>query len=363
MTDRDAFLALNMIPKLGPVRIRSLLERFGTASAILSASPKALREVPGVGEEVAGAVVHWEKHADIEREVERARATNTTILTIADAGYPAHLRQIHDPPTVLYVRGELLDRDRTAIAIVGTRKPSHYGTSCAKKLSYQLAYAGVTVVSGLARGVDTDAHLAALAAQGRTVAVIGSGLDALYPPENAELAAKIAEAGAVLSEFPMATQADRQTFPMRNRIVSGLSMGVLVVEAGVRSGALITAMQAGEQGRAVYAIPGRMDTPAALGSNRLIQQGAKLVMDARDILDELGLLFADPPNIQRKPTPASLAGAERVVYEALGDEETGLDELVARTGLPTAEASSTLLALEIRKLVRPLPGGRFTKIL
>jgi DNA processing protein len=363
MTETEAFVALNMIPKLGPVRVRALLERFGTPQAVLEAPRRDLLAVGGVGGEVASAIRAWENHADVAGEFERVRRAGTRVLTIRDAEYPALLREIHDPPTVLYILGSFAPSDATTLGVVGTRKPTVYGDASTKKLAYQLAYAGVTIASGLARGVDTAAHQAALAAKGRTVAVIGSGLGDIYPPENRPLAEKIAASGAVVSEFPMATGADRQTFPMRNRIVSGMSFGLLVVEAASRSGALITATQAGEHGRSVYAVPGRIDSTQSLGTNRLIQQGAKLVTCAQDVLDDLGLLFAGQPELRKPSAPPALGESERRVFEALGDGEPGIDEVVARSGLPTGEVSSTLLALEMRKLVKPLPGGRFVKTL
>jgi len=363
MNETEAFVALNMLPRVGPVKVRRLLERFQTPQAILTATRMELLSVEGVGEEVAGSIRDWERHADVAGELEAARREGARVITLRDPEYPQQLREIHDPPSVLYVRGAFDPRDRTSIGIVGTRKPTVYGASCTKKLAYQLAYAGITVASGLARGVDTAAHQAALAAKGRTIAVIGSGLSAIYPEENKPLADKIAESGAVVSEFPMATTADRQTFPMRNRIVSGLSFGLLVVEAASRSGALITANQAGEQGRSVYAVPGKIDSAQSLGTNRLIQQGAKLVTCAQDILDDLGLLFSEEPNLTKPTPPPSLSNNESLIFAAVGDDESSVDEVISRTGLPTHVVSSTLLALEIRKLVKPLPGGRFVKTL
>ena len=294
------------------------------------------------------------------RKLSAPGSIGAAIITKNDPSYPALLKQIHDPPMVLYVWGAL--RDSHAIGIVGTRKPSHYAAECAKKLAYQLAYSGVTIASGLARGIDTAAHQAALAARGRTIAVLGSGLDLLYPPENRELAEKIATSGAVITEFPMKTAADRQTFPMRNRIISGLSAGLLVVEAGAVSGALISATQAAEQGRSIYAVPGRIDHPGAIGSNRLIQQGAKLVTSAQDILDDFGLLFPKTPDLVRPATELNLTPAERSVRESIGDDETPIDAIISKCGLPTHEVSSTLLALEMRRLVKQLPGSRFVKI-
>ncbi|MDX2080037.1 MAG: DNA-processing protein DprA [Terrimicrobiaceae bacterium] len=360
MTDEDAFLALNMVPKLGPVRVRRLLDAFGGPVEILKAPAARLEAVDGIGREVAASIRAWENAVDLVEERRLVREHGATVLTLASPGYPSWLREIHDPPTVLYVLGAIEDRDRHSIGVVGTRKPTHYAEGCAKKLSYQLAHAGVTIVSGLARGIDTAAHQAALAAKGRTIAVIGSGFLSLYPPENAELASKIAQSGAVVSEFSMRVQADRQTFPMRNRIISGLSFGLLVVEAGGRSGALISANQALDQGRALYAVPGRIDQPNAIGSNRLIQQGAKLVTGAQDILDDFGLLFAEKPDLIPPPAP-DLGGAEAVVFAAVGDDEALFDDIISRSGLPTPVVSSTLLALEVKRLVRRTPGGRFVQ--
>ncbi len=361
MTEPEAYIALNMIRKVGPVRVRRLLEALGSPVKILQAGERELRAVEGIGQDVAASIRDWESQVDLIEELRLVKDFGARVVTLACAGYPALLRDIHDPPTVLYVMGDLQDRDRHAIGVVGTRKPSHYGSECAKKMSYQLAYAGVTVVSGLARGIDTAAHQGALAAKGRTIAVIGSGFLSIYPPENLGLAEKIATSGAVVTEFSMKVQADRQTFPMRNRIISGCSFGLLVVEAGGRSGSLISANQAGEQGRSIYAVPGRIDQPNAIGSNRLIQQGAKLVMSAADILDDMGMLFAETPSLT-PPAPPDLEGNEALIYGALGDEETHIDEIIARSGLPTPVASSTLLALEMKLLVRQRPGSRFVKL-
>lgn len=361
MTDAEAYIALNMVPRIGPVRVRRLLEALGSPSGVLRASVSKLESIEGIGPEAAKSICNWESRVDLGAELALVREAGAKVLTLADPSYPRALREIHDPPTVLYVRGDILDRDRYAIGVIGTRKPSHYAGDCAKKLSYQLAYAGVTVVSGLARGIDTAAHQAALAAKGRTIAVLGSGFLELYPPENKELAEKISTSGAVITEFSMHIKADRQTFPMRNRIISGCSFGVLVVEAGARSGALISANQAGEQGRSIYAVPGRIDNPGAIGSNKLIQQGAKLVTSAADILDDMGLLFAEKPQLAAAPRP-ELSGHEETVHGAIGDEEAHIDAVIERSGLPSHTVSSTLLALEMKKLVRQLPGSRFVRI-
>ncbi len=362
MNHLEACVALNMIPQMGPVRLRRLLERFGSAENILLARTDQLSAVDGVGRALADNLARWPEFADPAAELKKAADLGAHVITAQDDEYPSALREIHDPPIVLYARGHLTDRDRHTVAVVGSRKCSHYATECAKKLSFQMAYAGLTVVSGLARGIDTAAHQGALAAKGRTIAVIGSGLGELYPPENAELADRIAASGAVISEFPIDTKPDRQTFPIRNRIVTGMSFGVLVVEAGANSGALISANMAAEQGRTLYAVPGRIDSPAALGSNRLIQQGAKLVIGVDDILDDLPLVFKDRPDLPAAAPVADLTPDQQKILAALGTEEAGLDSVIATSGLTAAAVSSTLLALEMRRLVKQLPGKRFVKL-
>ena len=363
MTDTEGCIALNMVGEVGPVRLRKLLGAFGSASRILTAKSGELRRVDGIGAEVAEAIAKWEEHVDLAGELRRIQEFGAKVVTQEDPEYPRMLREIHNPPMVLYVWGELQEKDVHAIGVVGARAASHYGLQCAKKLSYQLAYAGITVVSGLARGIDTAAHQAALAAKGRTIAVIGSGLSKLYPPENLGLAELIAKSGAVVSEYPMERSADRQTFPYRNRIVAGWGSGILVVEAALNSGALITAGQAIEQGRSVYAVPGPIDRPTSLGSNRLIQQGAKLVLDAGDILDEMHALF---PSVTPAKTPVPslelLSEEERQVFAAISDEETPIDSIIEKSGLPTGKVSSTLLALEMKHWVRQLPGQHFVKL-
>jgi len=362
MNHLEACIALNMIPQMGPVRLRRLLDAFGSAEKILLARTDQLAAIDGVPRALAENISHWQEFADPTAELEKATDLGAHVITAEDDEYPSALREIHDPPIVLYVRGHLTERDRNAVAVVGSRKATHYATESAKKLSFQMAYAGLTVASGLARGIDTAAHQGALAAKGRTIAVIGSGLGELYPPENAELADRIAASGAVISEFPIDTKPDRQTFPIRNRIVTGLSFGVLVVEAGANSGALISANMAAEQGRTLYAVPGRIDAPSALGSNRLIQQGAKLVITVDDILDDLPLVFREKPDLPAAAPAVDLTPDQQKILEAIGTEETSLDSVIATSGLTAAVVSSTLLALEIRRLVKQLPGKRFVKL-
>jgi len=249
VTRKEAFIALNMVPHLGPVRLRHLLDVFGSPDRVLNAGRNELEGVDGLNQSVIDSLVSWESVVDLQQELVRVQEFGAMVLTLDDAEYPALLREIHDPPTVLYIWGKLEARDHHAIGVVGSRRTTQYGLECAKKLSYQIAYSGLTVVSGLARGIDTAAHQGALAAKGRTVAVLGTGLHYLYPAENRALAEKIASCGALVTEFSMETTPDRQTFPMRNRIISGWGFGLLVVEAGMNSGALISASQAADQGR------------------------------------------------------------------------------------------------------------------
>src|ERR687891_419131 len=365
MNATEACIALNMLPTVGPVRLRKLLEVFKEPQQILAAKRSELRKVEGIGNEVADQISNWESTVDLAAELQRIRDFGATVITQESSFYPRSLREIHAPPIVLYVWGELEERDQHAIGIIGARRTTHYGMESAKRLAYQLAYAGLTVVSGLARGIDTAAHQGALAAKGRTIAVIGSGLAKLYPPENAALAQKIRSGnGAIVSEFSMEIEPDRQTFPMRNRIISGWSQGLLVVEAGANSGALISVTQALEQGRNVYAVPGHINAPTAIGSNRLIQQGAKLVMDASDILDDLQILLPEtkpsPETAARRLPP--LSDEERRVFGAIDASETSIDDIAARSELPSAAVSSTLLRLELKRLVKEFPGEYFVKL-
>jgi DNA processing protein len=365
MNSSEACIALNMLPTVGPVRLRKLLAVFEKPERILAAKRSELRAVEGIGGEVADQIAGWESTVDLAAELNRVRDFGASVITQESSSYPRSLREIHAPPIVLYVWGELQERDHHAIGIIGARRTTHYGMESAKKLAYQVAYAGLTVISGLARGIDTAAHQGALAAKGRTIAVIGSGLAKLYPPENAALADKIRTGnGAIVSEFSMEIEPDRQTFPMRNRIIAGWSHGILVVEAGLNSGALITAAQALEQGRSVYAVPGHINAPSAMGSNRLIQQGAKLVMSASDILEDLQILLPETkpsPEAAMRPLPP-LSEDERRVYEAIDSSETAIDQIAGRCNLPSATVSSTLLALELKRLVKQLPGKYFVKL-
>lgn len=362
MTRTECYLALNSVRLIGPVRVRRLLDAFGSVEAILASPASRLASVEGVGPEAARAVTEWDQHWELSKELDEIARLGLNVVDREDPSYPAILKEIYDPPLVLYYRGDLSACARRSIAVVGSRHTSHYGQEMAKKISYQIAYAGLTVTSGLARGIDTFAHQGALAAKGRTVAVLGCSLDRIYPPENQALADMIAgQGGALLSEFPLGTPPDRQTFPMRNRIVSGLSTGLVVVEAGENSGALITARMAADQGRNVFAVPGRIDQPHAKGCHRLIKEGAKLVEGVEDILGEFDLLIPPGPGEGKRPWPEDLGTAERNVLEAMDLDENSLDGIIQKCGLPSAVVTSTLLRLEMRKLVRQLPGKNFVK--
>ncbi|MFN7560444.1 MAG: DNA-processing protein DprA [Prosthecobacter sp.] len=365
MTRTEAYLALNLIPQIGPVRVKKLLRHLGSPEAVLTAKSRDLILVDGIGQAQAEAISQWESQIDLAGELKKIEERGLKLLTQEDPLYPRLLREIHDPPVLLYVWGELLPRDHHAIGIVGSRHATHYGLSAAKKLSFQIAYAGYTVISGLARGIDTAAHEAALAAKGRTIAVIGSGMGKLYPPENMALAERIAQNGAVLSEYPVDRIADKQTFPYRNRIVAGWSCGLVVVEAPVRSGSLITAQQAADQGRTVYAVPGPIDKPTSAGCNRLIQQGAKLIMDGGDVLDDLNSLFPTAPlapKVQESTPAAELSLDERILYDAIGTEEAHINDITTLSGLTSATVNATLMRLEMKRLIRALPGRRYVRM-
>jgi DNA processing protein len=365
---KEALVALNMIENVGPIRVRQLLEMFNDAPSIFKASKDQLLRARGIGEETADSIVRWEERIDLSAEIKRVQDYGCSILTQGDEAYPSLLREIYDPPIVLYVKGQLSAKDRNGVAIVGSRQTTHYGLEVARKLSYQLAYVGVTVVSGGARGIDTAAHQGALAAKGRTVAVLGTGINLIFPPENKELYERIASNGAVITQFPFNRQADKQSFPIRNRIVAGMTLGTVVVEANLTSGALITANFANEYGRQVFAVPGRIDSPRSKGCHELIKRGAKLCEAAEDILSEFEYLF--PPS--NKPAAANetgvlpaiaLSDSEQKAYDCLNTEdETSIDDVIRESGLPASAVSVALLGLEMKRLIKQLPGKMFLKL-
>ncbi len=366
MDTREALVALNLIEGVGPVRVRQLLERFGNAPAILGASRNELLRVTGIGEDTAEAIATWEKTVHLDAELKRITDFGCRIVTQEDPEYPELLRQIYDPPLVLYVKGNLLPKDKNAVAMVGSRMTTHYGIEVARKLAYQLAYLGVTVVSGGARGIDSAAHQGALSAKGRTITVLGTGINLVTPPENAKLFEQVASNGALITQFPFNRPGDKQSFPIRNRIVAGMTLGTVVVEANLTSGALITANFATEYGRQVFAVPGRIDSPRSKGCHDLIKKGAKLCEDAEDILSEFEYLF---PASNRPPTASEtgvlpaieLSPNEQKVYDSLSDEESGIDDVIRKSSLPSSAVSVALLSLEMKRLVRQLPGKMFIR--
>ncbi len=357
-------LTLNKVPGLGPARIRALRDAFGGLPAALRASSKEWTGVPGIGRGIADALAEARDRFDPSAEIERAESMGIDLLMEEDGGYPSLLREIHAPPPVLYVLGGLPGDFREAVAVVGTRRCSHYGRMQAEKLSGMLAGAGLAVVSGLARGIDTYAHRAALEAGGRTVAVLGSGLNRPYPPENAPLLERIAERGAVLSEFPLDATPQRSHFPRRNRIISGMSLGVVVVEAAKGSGSLITARWAAEQGREVFAVPGKIDSLRSSGTHALIKDGAKLVENVEDVLEEIAPQLADAAGRRDSATADRRPSRDptlQAVWDALEAEPVGIDEIVEKTGLPASSVAGALFMLEMKHEVRPFPGRRFAR--
>ncbi|MFQ5923165.1 MAG: DNA-processing protein DprA [Anaerolineales bacterium] len=320
------------------------------------ASPARLRAA-GLGRKTAEKFVHARDAMDLDAELERVLSMGFKLLSLDDSDYPEDLTEIHSPPILLYIWGDLLSQDRVAAAIVGTRRATPYGKAVARDLASGLASSGVTIVSGLARGIDGVAHQAALEAGGRTIAVLGSGLDRIYPPEHRKLASSIAEAGAVVSDYPLGTRPEGSNFPPRNRIISGLSMAVIVVQAGERSGALITANFAVEQGRDVFGVPGRIYDRGSKGVNRLIGQGAFPATSVDDVLEVLNL------DVVAKAAPIALPEdkTERMILGSLGSEPIHIDELRARCKLPIAELTACLSMLELRGQARQVGGMHYVR--
>ena len=362
---RRAELALALLPGIGPRTRRALLDRFGDAQQALAAPVAELRRCPGVGAKLAATIRNRDEIVDVDAELTTCRQRGVEVILESDEAYPAPLRTIPDPPGVLFVRGQWRPLDRLSVAIVGTRHASRYGHSQADRLAAGLVRAGLTVVSGLARGIDGDAHRAALRAGGRTVGVLGGGVLNIYPPEHGELAELVAAQGALLSEAPPLRQPLSGAFPQRNRLISGLSLGVIVVEAAERSGALITARHALEQGREVFAVPGQADSRTSRGCHQLIRDGAKLVVCLDDVLEELGPL--ESPIVEsegreiRSPAELQLNQHEQQVLDAVDDTPRLLDEIGESCGLPMHRVMATLCVLETRRLVERLGGGRFVR--
>jgi len=354
--DRRYWIGLNLVKGIGPVRFRRLLDHFGDPQAAWQASLAGLAAA-GLDRRSIENLEQVRRGGQLDAALRAIEQTGAQVLTWDDEGYPRNLRDIAQPPPVLYVRGALTSGDEWAVAMVGTRKASAYGKEAARELAAGLAANGVTVVSGLARGIDETAHRAALEAGGRTVAVLGSGVDVIYPAENRGLAKAVTQAGAIVSDYPMGTAPESANFPPRNRIISGLSKGVIVVEAGEVSGALITTDFAAEQGRDVFAVPGGIKSPTARGTNRLIQQGAKLVTAVGDVLEELNLVMVSEQRAARAVLPADETEAK--LLACLSAEPAHIDDIGAQAGLPISQVSGALALMELKGLVRQVGGMNY----
>ena len=367
LTEKQAFLVLNALPNIGPITLNRLLAEVGEDPRIvLTANKRQLEAVKGVGPIISASLGGWRENFDLAREEERMAKASVDFITPRDVGYPKMLKEIHDPPIGLYRKGRY-DFSQPCVAIVGSRRTTLYGQATAKKFGAELARLGFCVVSGLARGIDTAAHDGALSVGGKTAAVLGTGIDLIYPPENLELYRRIEAEGAILSEFPFGRRADRQSFAMRNRIVAGMSDAIVVIESDVDGGAMITARFAGEQGRLIFAVPGRIDQNTSAGCHQLIRDGATLLRSIDDILSELNYLDGFRPQpIGEKPAdvaagrPANLTADEARVFECFrGGAILAADALAAQANLAPAQLSATLMMLELKRLIAKRSDGAF----
>lgn len=353
-----SWLGLSSIPGVGRVTFRRLVRDLGSAERVLNAPDEELRETGGLSDKIIAEIrsLRWKENA--EGELEKAAAQGISIVTAEDTEFPESLRIIPDAPLFLYIRGSLAPADRNAVAVVGTRTPTQFGRSITRRMASELASEGVTVVSGMARGIDTQAHKGALAAPGRTIAVLACGIDIAYPPENRDLMEEISRNGAVVTENPFGTQPESGYFPARNRIISGLSRGTVIIEAAEDSGSLITADYALKQGRKLFAIPGNISSPVSKGTNSLIKKGAQLVETAADVLQGLGIDKGRRKQAADRPIPA-LTDDERSVYKTVTDEPKHIDTILAENGCTPGRLSGILTSLELKRLVRQLPGKFF----
>lgn len=388
-----SLIHLNLIPGVGLKTVQVLREVFGSMERALRARPDELRKSGRLSPAICDLLTHKPVQYPIEREIELIRKFGCQVITLDDAAYPAYLKEIPDSPVILYVRGEFTPEDAFSVSIVGSRNAKEYGQKVSYRLGYQLAQRNMTVVSGLAKGVDAAAHRGALEAGGRTIAVLGNGLSLIYPAVNADLASKVEASGALVSEFPMETKPKAGNFPRRNRIISGLTLGTVVVEASNRSGALITARLAGEQGREVFAVPGEIFSEHSAGTHALIDKGAKLISTVDDLINELPRHVLDqmpstPPASQQpdvemvppqvpsidqksqntestspppapKVPPPDLTPDERTIFDAIQVPSSHIDTIVRTTQLPISKVSSVLLILELKGVVQQLPGKQF----
>jgi len=361
--ERRLWLSLHLVPGLGSTLFKRLVTHFGSPREVFKARLEELAGIHGVSKAMARRILGRQHDIDPEGELRKADRIGVRILCLPDEGYPESLRQIHNPPMVLYIKGVDIPQDALLFAMVGSRNPTDYGLRSAERLAAGLAARGAWIVSGLARGIDAAAHWGALLGGGSTVAVLGTGIDCVYPPENEALSLRITEKGCLVSEFPLGTHPEPRNFPIRNRIISGLSKGVVVVEAAKRSGSLITASAALEQGRDVFAVPGSIGSFVSVGTHQLIKQGAKLVEHAEDVLEEYGWsgLVRSRPT-EPGPSTDDLSAAERVVYERLSDYPLHIDEIVrTAAGMDAGTVTGILLKLELQGLVKQHQGKMFTR--
>lgn len=370
--DLKFWIALKSIPGIGNMNFQVLLDQCGSASAVFDASVSDLKSVEGISQKTASAIADFKSWEKVKEELEQLKKYRVNIITYQDKLYPQKLLNIYDRPPYIYVMGDL-KQDDINLAIVGSRAASTYGKYTTEKISRELALRGLTVVSGMARGIDSAAHRGAITAHGRTIAVLGSGLDVIYPPENKKLFADIIQNGAVISEFPLGTPPRSSNFPARNRIISGMSYGVVIVEAGEKSGSLITARLASEQGREVFAVPGSIDSAGSRGTNKLIKQGAKLIENIDDILEEI------LPQIEKFPVsrhgssdaetretsdkrPESFNHIEQKIMDALSNKRVHIDDVIASTQMTSGDVLSTLTTLELKGMIQQHPGKFFSKM-
>ncbi len=356
MNDLGYWVGFNRVRGIGPLRLRALLDTYGSIERAWHAPAEQLSSV-GLDNRSVKNLLKARSELDLERELERINAIGVRILTWEDPDYPHLLLETHAPPPVLYVKGDLEKQDAWAVAVVGTRRASTYGREVTRRLAGSLARNGITVVSGMARGIDGVAHRAALEAGGRTIAVFGCGINRIYPAEHRKLAQQIAAHGALISDYPLGTPPEGRNFPPRNRIISGLSLGVLVTNAGKTSGALITADFAAEQGRDVFAVPGSILTQGSVGPNRLIQDGAKLVVRAEDILEELNLTMVAEQKQARQVLPED--ETEAALLKHLSADPTHVDDLQQQIDLPISQVTSTLAMMELKGMVRQVSGMKY----
>lgn len=362
MAELELLVALNMIPYLGPVRIRGLLNYIKTYRDFMNAQRSDFLEIPGINQKICDAILESRKKVNPLEEIKRASELGAKIITFEDKDYPRLLAEIYDPPPVLYSLGEISVLNQKSVAIVGTRKPTAYGRKIAEQMGGELAEFNINVVSGLARGIDACAHRGALKAGGPTTAVLGCGIDVVYPPENYEIMKEIIKAGCVVSSFPIGTRPLASNFPARNRIISGTSLGTVVIEAAEKSGSLITADFALEQGREVFAVPGSVFSPYSRGTHKLIKQGAKLVENVNDILEELNLKLKSDSSMKTSFDIAGIGQEEIEVLNLVDYHPVSLEFLVQKTGKSPQEISAVITRLQLKDLIALLPGGYVIKV-